>query len=80
MTNPTTTFTNTPPNMMMRRCHAGLDLNSQGCAGCANCSLSIDSSTIPEIFTKPPSGNQPIPHSVSPIFFLNRENQGLKKR
>jgi hypothetical protein len=35
--------------------------------------LSILSSIIPEILTYPPRGNQPIPYSVSPIFFFRRE-------
>ena len=36
--------------------------------------------TIPEIFTYPPKGSQPIPYSVSPIFFLTRLNHGSKNR
>ena len=39
-----------------------------------------DSSIIPEIFTYPPKGTQPIPYSVS-LFFglnLNKENHGSK--
>ena len=32
------------------------------------------SSIIPAILQYPPNGNQPIPQTVSPIFFLNNEN------
>jgi regulator of sigma E protease len=54
-------FTVTPPNMMISRCQAGLERNSQDFGGCCICSLSILSSIIPEILTYPPSGSQPIP-------------------
>ena len=37
----------------------------------------MDSSIIPAILTYPPKGIQPIPHSVSPICFLNNENLDL---
>ena len=48
----------------------------------AKASLSIDSSIIPQILQYPPSGNQPIPYSVSEFFglYLKRLNQGSKKR
>jgi hypothetical protein len=73
-------FTITPPTMMISRCQAGLALNSYGCGGSFICSLSMLSSIMPAIFTKPPKGTQPIPYSVSPIFFFQRLNQGLKNR
>src|SRR5690606_36296256 len=34
----------------------------------------------PAIFTYPPKGSQPIPYTVSPIFFLNKENFTSKNR
>ena len=73
-------FIKTPPTMISRRCQAGFERNSHGLAGCFICSVSIDSSIIPEIFTYPPKGTQPIPYSVS-LFFglnLNKENHGAK--
>ena len=73
-------LTVTPPSITISLCHEGLDLNSHGCAGLAICSLSMLSSIIPEILTYPPSGNQPIPHSVSPIFFLNNEKFTSKNK
>ena len=78
--NPKIRFTVTPPIIIIRRCQAGLLLNSQGCAGFAICSLSILSSIIPAIFTYPPKGSHPIPYTVSPIFFLKRANLTSKKR
>jgi hypothetical protein len=70
----------TPPSMIMSLCHAFFDLNSCGCGGCFICSLSIDSSIIPEIFTYPPRGIMPIPYSVSPHFFLKMAKGQSKKR
>ena len=37
--------------MINSRCHAGLARNSHGFTGCFICSVSIDSSIMPEIFT-----------------------------
>jgi hypothetical protein len=65
---------------MINRCHAGLLLNSQGLGSSAICSVSMLSSIIPDILTYPPKGNQPMPYTVSPIFFLKRENLMSKKR
>ena len=73
------TFTVTPPNMIISRCQAGFARNSHGSGSFDICSVSIDSSIIPEIFTYPPRGNQPIPYSVPPTFFFTKENQGSKK-
>ena len=70
----------TPPNITISLCHEGLDLNSQDFGGFAICSLSMLSSIIPAILTYPPRGNQPIPHSVSPIFFLNNEKLTSKNK
>ena len=73
-------FTITPPSIMISLCQAGLLLNSQSCGSFLRFSVSKLSSTIPEIFTYPPSGSAPIPYSVSPIFFLNNENGQSKNR
>ena len=62
-----TTFIKTPATMMMNRCQAGLERNSQGWGGCFICSLSIDSSIMPEILLYPPNGTQPIPYSVESL-------------
>ena len=63
---PVITLTIMPPNMTIRRCQAGLARNSQGCGSEANWAVSMDSSTMPEIFTNPPSGIAPMEYSVSP--------------
>ena len=57
----------------------GLERNSQGCGSCLSCSVSMLSSTMPDILTYPPKGSHPMPYSVSPTFFLARENHGSKR-
>ena len=61
MTRATRKLTVTPPSIMIRRCHAGLERNSQGFGGWDICSVSMLSSIIPAIFTYPPRGSHPIP-------------------
>src|SRR5690606_38297557 len=63
---PVTILTATPPSITINLCQAGFALNSQGCGSEANCSVSMDSSTIPEIVTNPPNGMAPMEYSVSP--------------
>ena len=73
-------FTVTPPSIIIKRCQVGFERNSQGFGSSAICALSIDSSIMPEILTYPPNGSQPMPYSVSPIFFLKRANLMSKNR
>ena len=51
MKKPSRKLTVTPPIIIIRRCQAGLERNSQGLGGSFSASVSILSSTIPEIFT-----------------------------
>jgi len=69
MITPVITFTTIPPIITMSLCQAGFDLNSQGCGSEDIASTSIDSSIIPDIFTKPPNGIAPKEYSVSPNVF-----------
>ena len=51
MNRATRKLTLTPPSMIISRCQAGLDRNSQGWGGWDICSVSMLSSIIPAIFT-----------------------------
>ena len=66
MTIPVITLTIIPPNITISLCQAGFALNSQGWGSEESWAVSMDSSTIPDIFTKPPKGIAPIEYSVSP--------------
>ena len=68
---PVITLNITPPNITMSLCQAGLDLNSQDSGSLLICFVSKDSSIIPDILTKPPSGIDPRPHSVPLYLKLN---------
>ena len=46
-----TMFITTPAIITRKRCQAGFERNSSGRAGWLSCSLSIDSSIMPAIFT-----------------------------
>ena len=61
---PVITLRITPPSITINLCQAGFALNSQCSGFLLTCFVSNDSSIIPEILTKPPSGIEPRPYSV----------------
>ena len=75
-------FTTTPATIIISLCHAGFARNSHGLTGAFICSVSMDSSIIPAIFTYPPKGSHPNAYVVSLRLGLNLkiENHGSKNR
>ena len=61
---PVITLNIMPPSITTNLCQAGFDLNSHDSGSLFIWEVSIDSSIIPDIFTKPPRGIEPSPYSV----------------
>ena len=75
-------FITTPADIIISLCHAGLLRNSYGLGSVFVKLVSKDSSTMPDSFTYPPRGSQPIPYSVLLflLLYLNSVKKGLKNK